>query len=147
MSTDRGSGGSSSKTCKQEWISHPARRVLRKAMAGNLRSLRFKGMMRSQDRPRTALVDALGQFGDSIQINQNAEQMAHRNDYQGRIFEIVAQFMPDLLILQAQRDGPQAIHIGTIQRIKAEFPWMLILSLSPFEETSATCPKAMYLPT
>lgn len=113
---------------RNEWIPSPGRRVLRKAMQGNLRSLRFKGMMRSTDKPRTALIDALAEFGDAIQINQNAEQMAHRDRYQDRIFELVAQTMPDLLILQAQRDGPQAIHIPTLQRIKHEFPWMFIIN-------------------
>ena len=113
---------------REQWISHPSRRVLRKAQNGTLRSMRFKGMMRSTDPPRTALINALGEYGESIQVNQNAEQIAHKDRYQARIFDLVAQFMPDLLLLQAQRDGPQAINIPTIQRIKAEFPWMMIIN-------------------
>jgi len=113
---------------RQDWISHPSRRVLRKAMNGTLRSMRFKGMMRSTDKPRTALIDALAAFGTSVQINQNAEYLEHKGRYQERIVAIVKDFMPDLLILQAQRDRPQVINIPTIQRLKAMFPWMFILN-------------------
>lgn len=113
---------------RADWIPSPAKRVLRKAMDGTLRSLRFKGMMRWQDKPRTALIDALSVYGPSWQINQNAEQMANRDRWQERIIEIVEKYMPDLLILQAQRDGAQAIAFSTILTLKQRFPWMLILN-------------------
>jgi len=113
---------------RADWIPSPAQRVLRKAENGNLRTLRFKGMMRAQDKPRTALIDALSRYGPSYQINQNAEQMQHAGRWQERIVEVVAHYAPDLLILQAQRDGAQAIHLDTIGKLRQRFPWMLIIN-------------------
>ena len=113
---------------RRDWIAAPQRRVLRKALDGTLRTMRFKGMMRAQDPPRLALIKALDAYGEAVQINQNAEQMAHRDRYQERIIELVRQWRPDLLILQAQRDGPQAIHLSTLAQIRTEFPWMFIIN-------------------
>jgi len=113
---------------RENWIGIPSRRIIRKVIAGNLRSMRFKGMMKAQDKPRTALIDALAAYGPAVQINQNAEYMEHPDNYPDRIMEIVRGFMPDLLILQTQRDRPQVINIDTIRRIKAELPWVFILN-------------------
>lgn len=113
---------------RDEWLQPPSRRVLRKAMAGSLRSLRFKGMMRSTDKPRMALVDALAKFGSARLVNQNAEFIAHKDRWQDRIFDIVLEQQPDLLLLQAQRPGPQTIHVATVQRIKQAMPWLFIIN-------------------
>ena len=113
---------------RNDWIGTPARRVLRKAALGNLRTMRFKGMMRAQDKPRTALIDVFGELGPVQQVNQNAEQLAHRNTWQQRIVEIVNGFQPDLLILQAQRPGVQSITLETIQTLRQRMPYMLILN-------------------
>jgi hypothetical protein len=108
------------------WVPSPPQRVLRKAMQGNLRTMRFKGMMRQQDEPRRALIDALARYGPAVQVNQNAEAASAKDKWQERIIAIVNGFRPDLLILQAQRPGPQAITPETVWALRQKMPWMFI---------------------
>jgi len=101
-----------------------ADRVLMKAAAGNLRFLRFKGMMRKNDNMRMALAQEMARFGESRQVNQAQEQTIHPNDYQDRILQIVAEFAPDVIMFQAQRPGN--LEVATIERMKERWPHMLI---------------------
>lgn len=98
--------------------------VLQKALRGNLRFLRFKGMMRTNDDMRMALAQEMARYGESRQVNQAAEQAAHPNDYQERILQIVAEFAPDVVMFQAQRPGN--LEVETIARMKERWPSMLI---------------------
>lgn len=117
---------------RDRWIPSPAKRVVQKAAAGALRTMRFKGMMLPTDEMRTALIDALARYGPAVQINQMAEQMKYREKWQDRIIEIVTGYEPDLLILQAQDTGvslgTRSITPETIAKLKAAMPWMFILN-------------------
>jgi glycosyltransferase involved in cell wall biosynthesis len=86
------------------WLEAPVNTVLHKAARGNLRTLRFKGMMAANDDMRHALIDEMSRFGEGRQINQMKEARDHgMAKYQDRVKAIIADFKPDLVIFQAQR--------------------------------------------
>jgi len=109
---------------RDEWISAPPRRVLRKAMQGNLRSMRFKSGMFPGAPTRTALIDALAAYGPAKQVNQTDAVKEHgRSGFQDFAMNEVREFTPDLIFWQAQRENN--IMPATIARLRNEFPWML----------------------
>lgn len=139
---------------RERWIPSPARRVLHKAMAGNLRTMRFKAMMKPSDPLRRALIDALAAYGPAIQINQLAEQIKYRDKWQERATALVQEFQPDLLILQAQDTGinlgARSITAKTIMDMRRMMPWMLIVnwdgdSHNPITEYLFSIAKAVHL--
>lgn len=110
-----------------KWIQAPVNRVLEKAAAGTLRTLRFKGMMRPTDPQRTALLRALEQYGPARQINQAALVGRHALDgFQSEVGRLVREFRPDLVILQAQRANN--VTPETVIAMRAEFPDILWLN-------------------
>jgi len=105
-----------------DWIPAPARRVLKKAMSGNLRTMRFKSGMFAGAPTRTALIDAFGAYGPTRQVNQT-DAMKHygKDEFQGFAKQMVQDFEPDLILFQVQRENnvtPQ-----TVKEIRQEFPW------------------------
>lgn len=111
------------------WIPRPPQRVIQKAMAGNLRSLRYKQMMRDGDPPRRGLIDALAAYGPAKQIvlqyavAKNKERSAA---FQESILQEIGTFEPDLVLFQAQ--SPGLIWPETVRRVRAKFPWVLTLN-------------------
>lgn len=110
---------------RADWLPAPPRRVIRKAMAGNLRSLRFKGMMRDADVPRTALIDALAAYGESKQITILHRTVATR-EFQEQIVREIGAYQPDLVIFQAQRPG--YIMPETIWNVRDAYPWIYLVN-------------------
>jgi glycosyltransferase involved in cell wall biosynthesis len=91
---------------RSHWISAPVNVVMHKAARGNLRTLRFKGMMAADHEMRHALIDEMSRYGTGQQINQMAEARKHgMKKYQDRVKAIVKNFRPDLIIFQAQRQN------------------------------------------
>jgi GT2 family glycosyltransferase len=114
---------------REEWIPAPSRRVLRKAMAGNLRSLRFKAMMRDTDQPRTALVDALARFGEAKQVHmlhRVAQTELSMQQFQDQVVGEIEAYQPDLVIFQAQR--PNNVMPETIWRVRRNWPWIYLVN-------------------
>ena len=114
---------------KKEWIGAPSRRVLRKAMQGNLRSLRFKAMMRDNDQPRTALIDALSKFGEARQVHMMhkvAETELTHQQFQAQVLQELEMYQPDLVIFQAQR--PNNVLPETVWKARQRWPWMFLIN-------------------
>jgi len=103
------------------WINAPVNKIMHKASRGNLRSLRFKGMMSAQHEMRHALIDALGEFGPTKQIN-NAALMQKNGpaNFQVQAKKIVADFQPDLIIFQAQTQNN--IRAETVLQMREAHP-------------------------
>ena len=110
---------------RDQWIPAPSRRVLRKAMAGNLRSLWFKGMMRDKDKPRTALIDALAAYGESKQVTIY-HRTASSRQFQEQIVKEIGDYQPDLVIFQAQRPG--YIMPDTVWQVREKYPWIYLVN-------------------
>lgn len=102
--------------------------VLEKAHQGNLRTLRYKGMMSPNDPMRMALIDEFGKLGQSHQINQyKALGEARSPDtFQKNAIRTIAEFAPDLLILQCQR--PRFFTPETVWKLRQSFPLMYIVN-------------------
>lgn len=109
------------------WIAAPARRVLRKATLGTLRTMRLKSGMYVNAPTRTALIDAFREHGPAVQVNQT-DLMARlgRDKFQGAIKKLIAEFDPDLLILQAQRENN--VTPKTVWELRQARPWMLVIN-------------------
>jgi len=114
---------------RENWIpapigqAHPGRRVLEKAARGNLRTMRFKAMLRATDVPRPALIDAFGKYGPIQQINQDALLQKYDLDgFQVEVEKIIRHFQPDLVVLQAQR-GTNVLP-ATVWRLREQWPWI-----------------------
>ena len=114
---------------RSAWIPRPAQRVVRKAMDGTLRSLRYKQMMKDGDPPRRGLVDALAAYGTAKQIvlrydvAKNKERSAA---FQESILQEIGAFEPDLVLFQAQ--SPGLIWPETVRRVREKYPWVLTLN-------------------
>lgn len=105
-----------------EWIEATIHPVLEKAKNRTLRTLRFKGMMDPNHTPRTALVEAFGEFGPTKQVNTPATlgRVGGRNQFQQFVFQTIKEWQPDLVLFQAQRDNnvtPETVH-----RIRRQMP-------------------------
>lgn len=119
---------------------HNAAAILLKAERGNLRTMRFKGMMNAKHEMRTTLIDLFKPFGPTKQINQAAMMQGSGgawDEFQKRGVAAVRAFKPDLLILQAQRRNN--FHPDTIGMLKREFPFMYVVNFDgdthyPLEE-------------
>lgn len=103
--------------------------VMSKARCGNLRTLRFKGMMARGHKMRTTLIDILGTLGTAKQINQ--AELKHQANYDPAnlhraVLNECKQFLPDLVILQSQRDGN--ISPETAYAIRNMFPFAFIIN-------------------
>jgi len=108
---------------REDWMPAPVERVLEKAARGNLRTIRFKGMLRAGDPQRMALIDAFGKYGPAKQINQKALILKHGTaGYQVEAEKIIGQFQPDLVVLQAQRTNN--ITPETVHRLRQKWPWI-----------------------
>lgn len=108
---------------------HNAAYVLHKAEQGNLRTLRFKGMMDARHEMRTGLIDLFKAFGETRQVNQAAMMQGSggkSEEFQKRGSAIVRKFKPDLLILQAQRRNNFTPE--TVKTLKQEFPFMYVVN-------------------
>lgn len=107
-----------------KWIgSAVSNRIIEKAIAGNLRSMRFKGQMFVGAPPRTALVDALSKYGPVRQVSQtDAVKKLGRDGYQKFAKQMIREFRPDLVIFQAQRENN--LTPLTIREIRKERPWL-----------------------
>jgi hypothetical protein len=99
-------------------------RVIEKARRGNLRTIRFKGMMAAHHRMRHSLIDIFDELGEAKQVNQS-QLLRDAKNKSGRFQEIaskiVLDFEPDLVILQAQRRNnfmPE-----TIWKLRERLPW------------------------
>lgn len=108
---------------RADWVSAPSKRVIRKAMAGTLRSMRFKSQMFPGAPTRTALIDALRAYGPATQVAQtDIIKDLGRAAFQDKARELIRQFMPDLIIWQTQRENN--IQPQTVQQIRNEMPWI-----------------------
>lgn len=109
-----------------DWIAAPVERVLHKAANGTLRTLRFKGMMAATHKPRMALVDEFKKYGSAGLVNQTAMFQQHKRDgFQREAEKLIAQFQPDLIMLQAQRENNFTPE--TVRRLREKWPqvfWM-----------------------
>ncbi len=112
---------------RADWIAAPVERVLEKAARATLRTLRFKGMMRSNHKPRMALVDEFQKYGSAGLINQTALfQKFKRDGFQTEAEKLIAQFKPDLIILQAQRENNFTPE--TVRRLRDKWPHVFWLN-------------------
>lgn len=89
--------------------------VIEKVARGNLKTVRFKGMMNANDPMRKTMIDLWGELGESKQVNQNAllHQSGGRDGYQKAFLDLCQSEHPDLIILQAQHENnvtPATIH-------------------------------------
>jgi len=110
-----------------EWIDAPVERVLEKAANDTLRTLRFKGMMNARHRPRMALVNEFRRYGAAGLVNQTAMYQQHGpGGFQTEAEKLIAQFKPDLVILQAQR--PNNFTPETVRRLRQKWPWVFWLN-------------------
>jgi glycosyltransferase involved in cell wall biosynthesis len=98
----------------------PTRRLLNKIANNTCRVLRFKAMMAARDKMRTACIDALAAWGPTKQINQDAIIRAvGLQQFQRRAVDLVHQYGPDFVMMQAQR--PNNILPGTIEHMRKTF--------------------------
>lgn len=130
---------------------HAAAAVLSKADQGNLRTLRFKGMMDAKHEMRTALIDLLATFGPTRQVNRAAMMQGAkggRAEFQIRARKAIDQFKPDLLILQAQRRN--SFTSETVYQLRKAYPFMYIVNFDgdthyPLEGFHFKIAKAVHL--
>lgn len=106
----------------EEWIGASLHPVLSKAGEGMLRTMRFKGMMDPSHDPRTALIEAFGEFGPTRQISNQGSmaKVGGRDRFQRFVYREIRNWEPDLVLFQAQRDNnvtPQ-----TVYRIRRDMP-------------------------
>lgn len=129
----------------------PATVVLDKARQGNLRTIRFKGMMDARHTMRTALIDIFKTLGPARQINQASMMQGSGGkieEFQTRALAVIRQFRPDLLIMQAQRRNnfmPE-----TVDLLRREFPYLYIVNFDgdthyPLESFHFDIAKACHL--
>lgn len=124
--------------------------VLEKMEQGNLRTMRFKGMMATQDKMRTALIDELGAFGPAKQVNQFAllGQSKSSAGFRSAASKVISDFKPDLLILQSQRDD--FFDAETVIALRNKFPYMFIVNFDgdihvPMEQFHFDIARAVHL--
>lgn len=96
-------------------------RLVHKIIKGNCRVLRFKAMMAANDHMRTACIDALAAWGPAKQINMDAmiQNVGHYR-FQQRAVQLVEEYKPDFVMMQAQR--PNNILPETMQLMKEKYP-------------------------
>lgn len=112
---------------RAEWIQAPVERILEKVANKQLRTLRFKGMMASTHKPRMALVNELKRYGAAGLVNQTALYQKHgKEGFQKEAEKLIAQFQPDLVILQAQRQNN--FTPGTVRRLREKWPQVFWLN-------------------
>lgn len=105
-----------------QWIPAPSNYILSRAADGALRTLRFKAMMKADDKQRTAMIDAFRPFGPVHQVGHTAlSTQADYRKYQQTVLREVERFHPDLILFQAQRPH-KGVAIETVQQLKRRFP-------------------------
>jgi glycosyltransferase involved in cell wall biosynthesis len=105
----------------QYWIPLPRIPIIDLAINGGLRTLRFKGMMSPNDKPRTALVDTFKMYGDARQINKAAIiQKRGVSGYQLAVIEAIEEYEPNMVMFQAQRLN--SVMPETVREIRRLWP-------------------------
>lgn len=103
------------------WMKASVNHVLHKAARGNLRTLRFKGMMAADHEMRHALIDEFAKLGPATQVNNAALMRQYgRNRFQIQAKKIIAEFQPDLVLFQAQTQNN--IMPKTVRQLREAHP-------------------------
>lgn len=102
------------------WIPASCRPLAQKAVDGTLRTLRFRHCY-DGFQMRRGQFESFKKLGPSMQVNDTAEIEAYgRNGFQRRIFEIVDEFKPDIVIFQAHYDNN--VRPETVNHLRNSFP-------------------------
>lgn len=131
------------------WIPAPVNRVLTKAANGNLRTMRFKGMMSAKHKMRHALIDQFAKRGPAIQYNNRAEAAKHGPaGYQGWCKGVIKKFNPDLVLFQAQ--VPNNVFPETVMELREAHPNCVFVNFDgdchfPIPEWNFEIAKAVHL--
>lgn len=111
----------------EDFVQASTRSLMDKARRGVMRTLRFKGMMNPKHKPRTAMIDAFGKYGPTRQINRSAvvndEGMGA---YQLFVHDVIAEWKPDLVIFQAQRQN--AVLPNTVIDLRRKHPDVVFIN-------------------
>lgn len=107
------------------WIEAPSYRLLQKAEAGRLRTLRFRHLRAGT--MRMAQLRAFREFGPSEHINQAKLVADHGiKEFQSIARKRIREFKPDLVMFQAH--GAGNIMPETIRELRGEFPQMYFVN-------------------
>ncbi len=115
---------------RARWVPKPsslAQNVVDRAVAGQLRTMRFKSTMRAGQPMRSALISEFRKLGPAKQVDQttlvtNLGMM----QFQYRAVDLVKEYKPDLLLLQAQRINN--VLPATVSEIRAQCPNTLVIN-------------------
>lgn len=111
-----------------EWRAAAPSDLHEKAASKQLKALRFKSVPQGSQ-PRRGMIEAFSEYGDARQINQTELVKKHgRAEFQTVAINLINDYQPDLLILQAQ--GPDNFTPATVAYVRQHFPKMKIVNFN-----------------